>query len=144
MTISNINLSDMLAEFIESQKNAFESKNIQLESDIAPDITLDGDEQAMKKVLSELAENSLKYALTKAAFTLRKQGDRIIIQQTNDTDLPNGSIDQIFDRFTTLDNAKDKNAVGLGLSYVKDIVKAHDGRISAKVANGLFTLEAAL
>lgn len=144
MTISNINLSDMLAEFIESQKNAFESKNIQLESDIAPDITLDGDEQAMKKVLSELAENSLKYALTKAAFTLRKQGDRIIIQQTNDTDLPNGSIDQIFDRFTTLDNAKDKNAVGLGLSYVKDIVKAHDGRISAKVANGIFTLEAAL
>lgn len=144
MTISNINLSDMLAEFIESQKNAFESKNIQLESDIAPDITLEGDEQAIKKVLSELAENSLKYSLSKASFTLKKQGDRIMIRQTNDTDLPNGSIDQIFDRFTTLDNAKDKNAVGLGLSYVKDIVKAHDGRVSAKVANGIFTLEAAL
>ncbi len=144
MTVSNIDLSGMLAKFIESQKDIFESKNIQLESDIAPDITLEGDEQAIKKVLSELAENSLKYSLSKASFTLRKQGDRIIIQQTNDTDLPNGSIDQIFDRFTTLDNAKDKNAVGLGLSYVKDIVKAHDGRVSAKVANGIFTLEAAL
>ncbi len=144
MTVSNINLSDMLSQFVESQKDIFESKNIELASEIAPDINLDCDEQAIKKVLSELAENALRYSLTKAAFSLRKQGDRIIIQQTNDTDLPNGSIDQIFDRFTTLDNAKDKNTAGLGLSYVKDIVKAHNGRVSAKVANGIFTLETAL
>ena len=104
----------------------------------------EGDEQAIKKVLSELAENALRYSLSKAEFTLKKKGDRIIILQTNDTDLSNGSVDEIFDRFTTLGNAKDKNTAGLGLSYVKDIVKAHNGRVSAKVANGIFTLEIAL
>ena len=64
--------------------------------------------------------------------------------QTNDTSLADGSIDQIFDRFTTLENAKDKNTVGLGLSYVKDIVKAHNGRVSANVKDNIFTLEIAL
>ena len=144
MAITDIDLSAVMREFTENQKQAFEAKNIELTADITPDITLKGDEQALKKILSELAENALRYSLTKTSFTLRKQGDRIIISQANDTDLPNGSIDQIFDRFTTLANAKDKNTVGLGLSYVKDIVKAHNGRVSANVANGIFTAEIAL
>ena len=144
MAITDTDLSAVMREFAENQKQAFEAKNIELTADITPDITLKGDEQALKKILSELAENALRYSLTKTSFTLRKQGDRIIISQANDTDLPNGSIDQIFDRFTTLANAKDKNTAGLGLSYVKDIVKAHNGRVSAKVANGIFTVEIAL
>ena len=144
MAITDTDLSAVMREFAENQKQAFEAKNIELTADITPDITLKGDEQALKKILSELAENALRYSLTKTSFTLRKQGDRIIISQANDTDLPNGSIDQIFDRFTTLANAKDKNTVGLGLSYVKDIVKAHNGRVSANVANGIFTVEIAL
>ena len=144
MAITDTDLSAVMREFAENQKQAFEAKNIELTADITPDITLKGDEQALKKILSELAENALRYSLTKTSFTLRKQGDRIIISQANDTDLPNGSIDQIFDIFTTLANAKDKNTAGLGLSYVKDIVKAHNGRVSAKVANGIFTVEIAL
>ena len=144
LAITDTDHSAVMREFTENQKQAFEAKNIELTAYITPDITLKGDEQALKKILSELAENALRYSLTKTSFTLRKQGDRIIISQANDTDLPNGSIDQIFDRFTTLANAKDKNTAGLGLSYVKDIVKAHNGRVSAKVANGIFTVEIAL
>ena len=144
MAVSNINLSEVMQDFVESRKEKFDEKKIALDSNITPDINFEGDEQAIKKILSELAENALRYSLSKAEFTLKKKGDRIIIQQTNDTDLSNGSVDEIFDRFTTLGNAKDKNTTGLGLSYVKDIVKAHNGRVSAKVANGIFTLEIAL
>ena len=144
MAVSNINLSELMQSFVESRKEKFDEKKIALDSNITPDINFEGDEQAIKKVLSELAENALRYSLSKAEFTLKKKGDRIIILQTNDTDLSNGSVDEIFDRFTTLANAKDKNTAGLGLSYVKDIVKAHNGRVSAKVANGIFTLEIAL
>ena len=36
------------------------------------------------------------------------------------------------------------DAIGLGLSYVKDIAKAHNGRVSAKVSDGLFVLKIAL
>ena len=144
MAVSNINLSEVMQDFVESRKEKFDEKKIALDSNITPHINFEGNEQAIKKILSELAENALRYSLSKAEFTLKKKGDRIIILQTNDTDLSNGSVDEIFDRFTTLGNAKDKNTTGLGLSYVKDIVKAHNGRVSAKVANGIFTLEIAL
>ena len=63
---------------------------------------------------------------------------------TNDTNLPDGTVDQVFDRFTRLDNAKDIPGAGLGLSHVKEIVKAHNGRASAKVEYGVFTLRISL
>ena len=144
VSLSNTDLSNMFNIIIDSEKSKFEEKNISLEFSIEPDVYLKCDEQAIRKAILELTKNSVIYSLTKASFTLKKQGDRIIILQTNDTSLPDGSIDQIFDRFTTLENAKDKNTVGLGLSYVKDIIKAHDGRVSANVRDNIFTLEIAL
>lgn len=118
----------------------FDEKGIELNQDIQPDVIFRGDEEGIRKVISELISNSVKFALSKATFSLKKQNERIKIVQMNDTDLPNGSCDQIFDRFTRLDNATDKEGAGLGLSYVKDIVKAHNGRTSAKVNNGIFTI----
>ena len=144
VALSNTDLSNMFNIIIDIQKSKFEEKNISLEFAIEPDIYLKCDEQAIRKVILELTQNAVNYSLTKASFTLKKQGDRIIILQKNDTSLSDGSIDQIFDRFTTLENAKDKNTVGLGLSYVKDIVKAHNGRVSASVNDNVFTLEIAL
>lgn len=140
MAASRINLSDMLNETLDSRKSAFEKKNIDLEYDIEPDIMTEGDEQALKKVFNELIENSLRYSLGKSSFSLKKQNDRIVLIQSNNTDLPNGSADQVFDRFTTLENAKGMETDGLGLSFVKDIIKAHNGRVSAKTASGYFTL----
>ena len=141
MSVANLDISTIFNVMIDTKKSEFEAKKIQLSFTIEPDIKIKGDEKAMKKIFDELTENSLKYAVSNAEFELKKQKDRIIIRQTNDTDLPNGSIDQIFDRFTTLENARIPSTAGLGLSYVKDIVKAHNGRVSAKVNNGLFTLQ---
>ena len=140
ITVSKVDMSNIFNVAIDTKKSKFEKHNIELEYSIDTDITVDGDERAIKQIFDELIENSIKFSVSKASFTLQKQNGRIVIQQTNDTNLSNGSIDQIFDRFTTLENANDKDGYGLGLSYVKDIVKAHNGRISAKVSGGIFTL----
>ena len=63
---------------------------------------------------------------------------------SNDTDLPPKSVEQVFDRFTRLDNAEGVPGAGLGLSHVKEIVRAHNGRISAKVADGVFSVRVSL
>lgn len=141
MTISNVNLSNLFNYAIDYKKDKFAEKKIELQYDITSDIIINGDEEAIKKVFAELIDNSLKFAVTNAAFSLTKQNERVIIKQTNDTNLQNGSIDQVFDRFSTLDNAQNKEGMGLGLPYVKDIIKAHNGRVSAKVNNGIFILQ---
>ena len=91
----------------------------------------------MSRLTDELIDNAVKFALTKVSFTLKNENGYVVIETANDASLPDGPADQVFDRFTTLENS---DGTGLGLSYVKDIVKAHKGRASAEVAGGIFTL----
>ena len=79
-----------------------------------------------------------------ACFELFKEKERIILRASNDTDLPNGDCERVFDRFTKLKNAENSDSAGLGLSYVKNTVKAHNGRAAAKTENGEFIVTLAL
>ena len=144
MTITKVNLSSTLSSVLDYKKASFEEEGIQLNLSIEDNLIIDGEEEKIKKLLSEIAENAVKYSLTKADFTLKKEKDRILLIQTNDTDLPTENIEQIFDRFTVLSNAENTAAIGLGLAYAKDIVTAHNGRITARVSDGVFTLEVSL
>ena len=142
--VTKVNLSSTLSALAEYSKSRFEEKGISLDYDIEDNIIIDGEEENLKRMLSELIENAVKYSLGEAHFTLKKEKDRVLLTQSNDTSLSADSIEQIFDRFTTLENADNTDSVGLGLSYVKDIVTSHNGRVSAKVKDGMFMLTIAL
>lgn len=137
---SRINFSDMINVILDSRKDDFVTAGLRLELEIAPDVMLSGDEEALKRMCRELVDNSLKFARSYAVFTLEKRADRIVLKQKNDTGLPNGVVNQVFDRFTTLENGEGSENVGLGLSYVKDIVTRHKGRANAVVENQVFEL----
>lgn len=143
MSAAEISLSDQLAEALDRAAISFSSRGIELTSEIAPEVTVIADPEGMSKLTDELIENALKFALTKACFKLNRENGSVIIEASNDTDLPDGPADQAFDRFTTLQNAKEGGA-GLGLSFVKQTVKAHNGRASASVSGGVFTIRIAL
>ncbi len=139
-----IDLSEIAAAVIDGSKTKFDEKKIDLCMDIEDNITVHGDEDRIRRVLRELVNNSLMFAKTKAKFTLLRDNERIKLIQTNDTDLPSGSLDIVFDRFVTLDNADTLDTAGLGLSFVKDAVRSMDGRVKAEVTNGEFILTIAL
>ena len=140
LSISRINISDIMMRAIDSRSAEFEENNIAISVDIEPEILIEGDGEAFKKAFEELAENTLKYSVSQAGFRLVRQKNRITLTLENDCELPSGQVDQVFDRFTTLKNSKGKNSIGLGLSYVKQIITAHNGRVSAKVVDGKFIL----
>ena len=137
---NEISLSELLREALDRDAEKFFSKNLKLSTDISPDVKLTADEQAIKQMFDEIIGNTLKYALTKARFKLQSENGYIFFEVKNDANLADGLANQVFDRFTVLENADKENSVGLGLAYVKEIVKAHNGRISAEVADGIFIL----
>lgn len=141
MTRLNINLSEILNAKLDESAALFEQKNIELSRMVEEGVKVNGDVEAVSRAISELVENSLKFAVSSATFELKNENGRVKLRQTNDTTLPNGNIEQIFDRFTTLENADGTDSHGIGLSLVKDTVKAHNGRTTAKVDNGKFVLE---
>ena len=140
MTRTAFSLSDLLNENLDRSEDRFSERGIALTRDVADDVRLIGEPEAMDQVIRELIENALKYARDSAAFRLSHESERVRLTVSNPTELPNGSVDQVFDRFSVLPNAPSGNA-GLGLAYVKDIVRAHSGRAGAKVVDGVFTLQ---
>lgn len=134
-------LSEFLCAALDREQQAFASCGVELTREIEPGVTLNADPEAIKKMLDELICNAQKFALTKARFALRNEKSGVLLLAENDAKLPDGPADQVFDRFAVLENAKNPEAgAGLGLAQVKQIVKAHNGRATAAVSGGIFTL----
>ena len=145
MVPEEVPLSEYLAATLDREAENFAARGIALTSDISPDVKLRADPEAMDRLTGELVSNALKYSMTKADFTLKYDKGYVVLEAKNDTDLPDGPVDQVFDRFTVLENAKFcEGGAGLGLAYAMEIVKAHNGRASATVSGGIFTIRITL
>ena len=136
-------LSELLKERLD-RSDRLTARGIEVTQDIDDGVAFEGDVEAVKKAIDELIINASKFSTGKLDISLKKEGERVYLTFANDCDLPDGQCDQVFDRFTMLDNAKGIDGSGLGLSYVRDVVYANNGRASAKVENGRFIIRIAL
>lgn len=137
-------LSLIAAAATDSAMPKFCDRNIKFDREVDTGIKVNGDPETVRKAVKELIENSLKFAKGSASFSLKNENGRISLVSSNDTDLPDGPADQVFDRFTRLSNADGIDGNGLGLSFVKEVVKSLNGRLNASVSGGVFTLRITL
>ena len=134
------NLSQSLLAYLQKSKSRFDACGLILETDIAPDITVEARQVDLSHIFEELISNSLRYSISKVKFSLSKEDERILLSTSNDADLEDSEdLDCIFDRFTKMKNSSE-DCAGIGLSHVKNIVKSLNGRVSAKANGGIFTL----
>ena len=142
---TEVPISEFLSAAIDREKDGFASKGIEVSADIEPGVTLNADPEAFDRLTGELVKNALKFSVSKAGFTLKKENGYVLIETQNDTTLPDGPADQVFDRFVTLENAPERElGAGLGLAYVKETVNAHKGRARASVSDSTFRLSITL
>ena len=95
------------------------------------------DEDALRNALDALLENAVKYTEPRDAIELRAHaaGGEIVIEVADEgCGVPPEALDRIFDRFARADGARTRaqGGVGLGLSIVDAIAKAHDGYCSVE------------
>ena len=135
-------LSAAATEAGEHAQALFAKQGKTLTLDIQDNVRFTGDEDAARNMLTEIVGNALKFSLTRASLKLRQtEGGYTEISCVNDTELAlTGKVRQVFDRFVRLENADGKPGSGLGLSYLRDAVKAMNGRVEAEVNNGEFVI----
>ena len=138
-----VNLSDLIRQMTEVEKPVFEAAGIRLATEIESGVQVAGEEKVFRKILEEIIANAEDYSISKAKFVLRKDKERVILIESNDTSLPDMDANHAFDRFTRLENAGGVEGAGLGLSYVREWVQDY-GRIDAKVENGCFRIRITL
>ena len=134
-----IKASDMFAEVTELYEFAAEAKGAKLEVRVPPEMEFEGDRVRLRRALANLVDNALKYLgngrsivlsaeMTEREILLRVQDDGLGIAPE---DLP-----KIWDRLFRADRSRSAPGMGLGLSLVKAIAEAHDGRAEAESAPG--------
>ena len=141
-TVAEIDLSALLRAVYEKQTQRL--KALSYHFDAADGVSCQADAAQMTMALEELFENQVKFAKSSASCRLYAEGKRIFLIFSNDTSLPSGSYEQVFDRFSRLPNAEGLGGAGLGLAQVKNIVKHLNGRIEAYSENGIFTVRICL
>lgn len=131
--------SELVRELGEQFQLPAESASIELTIDTPPVCEADLDRIQIERMLSNLLSNALKFTPPKGQVHLELQCLReFVVFKVSDTGrgIDAGHLPHIFDRFYRVTGAETKaspeKGLGLGLSFVSWIVKAHGGTVEVE------------
>lgn len=135
---TTFSLTEAVKEAAEPFEGMAEFKGKSLELAIDDDVRMRGDAGAMKRLVSVLCDNAVKYAPSgdAIALRLRSNGRRAALTVENGLAAPMDPevLKHLFDRFYRADSSrsKDSGGYGIGLSVAQAILEKHGGSIKAK------------
>ena len=157
LVMTEVPLSDIVAETAASFEPLAEEKGKAIGTDIEPMISVQGSTKELEKLLSIIIENAVKYSIAPRVVdcgenedgmpappminvALRKEGKDAVIEVRNETEgeLTNEQLAHVFERFYRMDSSRNSQTGGhgIGLSMASAIVSAHGGKISARTSSG--------
>ena len=131
-----IDLSELVTDLCQDMK-LIKLKDITLEYDVEPGITVSGHKVLLTRMLQNLIDNAYKYGNDNGNIwvTLKNNKENVILSvKDNGIGISEQGVDKIFDRFYREDSSRTHQkrmayGYGLGLSMVKKIVEMHDANI---------------
>ncbi|MFQ6089944.1 MAG: sensor histidine kinase [Candidatus Bipolaricaulia bacterium] len=145
LEVGKVDLAGLVKEAQEKFAPLAERKGSTLEAKIALHLEIEGDEERLKQLLSNLVENALKYTQSgdRIELALEREGPwaKLTVADTG-IGIPEEDLPHIFERFYRVDRARsrEEGGAGLGLAIAKWIVEAHGGRIEVQSQPGQETI----
>ena len=135
--MGKINLSDIVTKECLFFEPLFFENSKELDYDIENNISVLGDTNKIKDLISILLENAMKYSVSHTALTLTNKKNNIVLSVENDVEKELSKEDtiNIFKRFYRLDESHSGTGYGLGLPIAKEIVLMHRGEIKVSSKN---------
>lgn len=148
-----LDLSDLALEVVERLTPLAARNKIKLEPGELPEVSINGDRQALIQMLTNLVENAIKYTAQNGTDKLKHvcvetgahPSHALGWVRVTDTGpgIPSQHLDHLFDRFYRVDESRTRNedganedasptGSGLGLAIVEGIAKLHDGSIKVE------------
>ena len=142
--ITKTDIVDLL-KFLASQYQTLATeKNLEFKSDIpTASQHIFGDRDLLQQAIGNLLDNAIKYTPNGGMVALKlelKTRRLLITVQDTGIGIPASDLPHIFDRFYRVDRSRTRQSggFGLGLAIAKQIIQAHNGKITveSKVEKG--------
>lgn len=134
MSFRYFKINDFLEQLINELRPSAESKEVDLIfNSNNSDLSVLGDKERLKQVMTNLIINSIKYTeqgRVEVGIVEEEKLAKIFVRDTG-IGISDKDLDRIFERFYRTDKARSREVggTGLGLAIVKHIVDAHGSRI---------------
>lgn len=134
-----VNLSQQAGYVMEELRRAAPQRELQL--DIEPDLTVNGDPTLLRMLLENLLGNAWKYSAkvpcAQIGFgSVMHDGRRVFVVSDNGAGFDMRFAERLFGVFQRLHSASEFQGTGVGLALARRIVRRHGGDIWAESAVG--------
>ncbi|MBM4289477.1 MAG: HAMP domain-containing histidine kinase [Deltaproteobacteria bacterium] len=146
LNLEEVNLASLLDEVIELYHYVAEEKQITINTSYPAGLMVNADAARLRQALANLLDNAVKYTPVggRIEVTASAQGDqKIVAVRDTGVGIPPEELAKIWDRLYRGDKSRGQRGLGLGLSLVRAIIRAHGGRVevASEVGSGsLFTV----
>jgi signal transduction histidine kinase len=134
-----VKLEEVAARALDLYRDVADAKDITLESRTDGSAIVSGDRVRLEQVAANLIDNAIKYTPDGGSVrvTVAADHDRALLA-VSDTGIgvPAEEQPRIWDRLFRGDRSRAERGLGLGLSLVKAIVRAHQGSVSVESSPG--------
>jgi signal transduction histidine kinase len=137
LEIEEAALADVVESAVELYEDVARERDIALTAACPPDLRLRADRRRLRQVLANLIDNAVKYTPRGGAVRVdaRRDGrDVVITVADTGPGIAPEDVDRIWERLYRGDRSRSERGLGLGLSLVRAIVRAHGGSASVSHA----------
>jgi len=131
LNVESFPVADLLHDIAGLYDLIAEERGIELIVE-SEEVMLSADRQRMAQAIGNLTDNALKYTPEGGVVTLKAStsSDTIVLTvQDTGPGIPGKERKRIFDKLYRLDKSRSTKGLGLGLSLVRAVIIAHDGKI---------------
>lgn len=144
-----VSLSGLAREEAEAYQAMADFQGKTFETQIEPDLEIRGEENALRRLVSILCDNAVKYSPEgdSILFRLRSDGAKVMVETENMPANPmtEEQCSHLFDRFYRAEesrNREEKTGYGIGLSIAAAVARIHGGQAKAWLQNnGKLTIQ---
>ena len=124
-------------ELIQKGQNLSDGKSDGTEEKSEEELILTGSDILIYRMIYNLVENAIKYNRTDGTVTVsakREKNEVVLTVADTGNGIDESFREQIFEPFFRVDKSRSRElgGVGLGLAMVREIVRAHDGKIEVR------------
>lgn len=134
----NYCINEILEEILAEYYSIFKKKNIVPEINICNEMIYKNlNKNSLIRIFENILSNMIKYS--DGDFKIRLERSGKIIFSNKAKKLDTTTVQKVFDRYFTVENAN--NVTGVGLSIAKQLVEINEGNIIAKYMDGNLVIE---